>query len=151
MTTRANFNVFAMALFDVLKSDYDAVEAYAFAMNKVSNKMYLPILKLFKQDHEDHIILINRFIQDHHIKVPNDEKMKSALPKIKVYLGNLMGDTSILLAIASSEANANQAYERINLFEERWPEIVETLKRHLDDEVTHKVWFESIFEKKVLQ
>ena len=46
---------FASALKDLVELDYDAVEAYEAAINRLDDEEYKDVLKTFKEDHERHI------------------------------------------------------------------------------------------------
>ena len=134
---------FIAALKDLLELDYDAVEAYSVAIDKLENKDYATTLAHFREDHKRHIEQLTALLKDHDIDPPKGPDLKQYLAKGKVYMANLIGDEAILKAMHSNEMDTNTAYKRINQFTEMWPEAVTILQRGLEDETTHKLWIES--------
>ena len=44
----------------------------------------------------------------------------------------------------SNEIDTNTAYERMNEYEDKWPDSAVSLMRGLEDERRHKAWLESV-------
>ncbi|MBV9576779.1 MAG: DUF2383 domain-containing protein [Gammaproteobacteria bacterium] len=134
---------FISAFKELLELDYDAIEAYQVAIEKLENFSYKNALKEFKNDHENHVQEITRLLTIHGEEVPDGPSAKQWLTKGKVYLAELMGDRAILSAMRSNEIDTNNAYERLNKYEDKWPDCVEFLKDGLRDEKRHKTWLEA--------
>ena len=134
---------FIKALKDLIELDYDAVEAYEAAINRIENEEYKNSLKKFKGDHERHIQELSEFLKENKETPPTGPSAKSLLTQGKVVLANLMGDTAILRAMRSNEIDTNTAYERINNYEEISEEIRGPLKKGLQDEKRHLAWIET--------
>ncbi|MBL0942527.1 MAG: DUF2383 domain-containing protein, partial [Alphaproteobacteria bacterium] len=58
---------FEVALKELLELDYDAVEAYEAAINRLENQEYKTQLNTFKNDHERHIKEISALLKKHNI------------------------------------------------------------------------------------
>ncbi len=135
---------FEDALKDLIELDYDAVEAYDAAINRLENQDFKEKLNIFKADHEWHIQELSSILKKRNIQPPSGPSTgKQWLAKGKVVLANLIGDTIILRAMISNELDTNTAYERISLRDDIWPEASDIIRRGLADERRHKKWLEN--------
>jgi bacterioferritin (cytochrome b1) len=145
MVTKVGMQIsFSSALQDLLALDYDAIEAYETAINKLENTNYKEKLTEFKADHERHIKEITTILGLHNEKIPTGPDAKQWLTKGKVILANLMGDEAILSAMKSNEGDTNTAYQRMNERDDIWEDAVEMLAKGWEDEKRHKAWLENI-------
>lgn len=135
---------FADALRDLTELDYDAIEAYDVAINRVDNIEYKTKLTEFRDDHRRHVEENSALLASHGEEAPAGPSGKQWLTKGKVVLADMIGDTTILVAMRSNEIDTNTAYERLNAHEGRWEDSLEFLSRGLSDERRHKAWLESI-------
>ena len=138
---------FADALRELVELDYDAIEAYAAAIDRLGNTKYKNKLEQFKADHENHVVTLNKFLRDHEEEGVEGPDAKKWLAKGKVILATLIDDKSILQAMLSNEEDTNNAYERMNAHEDIWPEVAEALSKGLADEKAHMEWFEETIEE----
>jgi ferritin-like metal-binding protein YciE len=134
---------FVAALKDLIELDFDATEAYAAAIDRVESAEYRSKLSDFKKDHERHIEDLSKILETHSEKPPTAASIKRWLTEGKVVLGGFVGDHFILSAMRSNEVDTNAAYERLNAYEDKWPDAVEALAKGLADEKRHKEWFEA--------
>ena len=135
---------FEDALKDLIELDYDAVEAYEAAVNRLHNQELKEKLNIFKADHEWHIQELANVLKKRNIAPPSGPSVgKQWLTKGKVILANLIGDNSILRAMLSNELETNTAYERVFLREDMWPEAKDIIRRSFEDEKRHKKWLEN--------
>lgn len=136
---------FEGALKDLIELDYDAVEAYETAVNRLETQELKEKLNIFKADHEWHIQELTSTLKKRNCLPPLGPSIgKQWLAKGKVVLANLMGDNTILRAMVSNEMDTNTAYERISLREDIWPEAKDIIRKGLDDEKRHKKWLENM-------
>lgn len=148
MTTRVGTqDEFVDALFELCELDYDAVEAYQAAINRLDDDSYKIQLSKFKTDHERHIREISAILSKHNAKVPDGPSAKHFLTQGKMVLANLFGDEAILKAMLSNEQDTNLAYERLNSRKDEWDDAKEILQRGLEDEHHHKSWIEQALGK----
>lgn len=142
---------FSSALTDLVELEYDAVEAYEAAINRLDNQEYRKKLISFKNDHMRHISELCELLKAHMITPPTGPSLgKQWLAKGKVILGNLVGDLAILRAMRSNEIDTNVAYERIKAREDSWPDSRDMIDRGFADEQRHKKWLEDILEDRFL-
>ncbi len=133
---------FSDALKNLLELDFDAVEAYDAAINRLGNQTYIQKLSEFRDDHKRHIKELSDLLRSHNEEVPEGPSMKQWLTKGKVVLANLVGDDTILGAMKTNEDDTNTAYERMAEREDQWEDAKDIILRGLQDEKKHKRWLE---------
>jgi rubrerythrin len=133
---------FADALRELIELDYDAVEAYEAAINRIEDKGYQIQLTKFKEDHQRHIKEGNELLAKHAEDTVDSPSAKQWLAKGKVVLANLAGDEAILKAMITNEDDTNTAYENMNEREDKWEDAYSFLELGLEDERRHKKWME---------
>lgn len=135
---------FVDAVKDLIELDYDAIEAYDAAINKLENKAYKEMLIDFKWDQNRHIDELSSILTHHGEEPPSGPSIvKQWLVKGKLFLGTLQGDKSILKAILSNKEDTNLAYLRMTKRDDKWIDIADTLDRGLIDEQSHKKLLEN--------
>jgi rubrerythrin len=137
---------FAEALQALIELDYDAVEAYQVAINRLDNKDYKAKLTEFKTDHQRHIVELSHIAREHNVVPPVGPSVKQWLTKGKAVLADLLGEKALLQAMLSNEMDTNAAYDAMNKHPEAWENIKEALKRGYADEKKHKRWLEETIE-----
>ena len=140
-------NELTEAIIDLILLEYDAVEAYKAAVERLDNKVYKSKLQEFQSDHERHIDELSKFLTQKKIIPPKGPDAKQFLAKGKTILAGLIGDRLILHAMNSNEDNTNTAYKRMNDREDLDETIKNILSRAYDDEIKHKTWIEDTLEE----
>lgn len=133
---------FLSALEQLVRLDYDAIDAYEAAINRLENEYYQDKLEEFKVDHQRHIDEVSEFLRKNNKTPPVGSDIKSLLTQGKVVLAKLLGDETILRAMKSNEIDTNTAYERINSYKAIPQDIKEVLEKGLQDEKKHLAWLE---------
>ena len=131
----------------LIELDYDSVEAYEAALNRLENNHYKSSLEEFKSDHERHIDELCTFLKANGVDAPDGGSMKQVLTQGKVVLGGLVGDQAILKAMLSNEGDTNTAYERMNQRSDIEGDLKDILARGLEDEKKHAQWIKSNIDK----
>lgn len=140
-------NKFEDALYELCELDFDAVEAYEAAVNRLKKESFKQKLMEFKKDHERHITEISTLLEKHQVKAPEGPSLKGLLTQGKVVFANLIDDEAILKAMLTNEEDTNTAYERLNSHKEKWEDASDVLKKGLADEQKHKQWLELILKE----
>ncbi|MCD6038634.1 MAG: hypothetical protein K0S27_34 [Gammaproteobacteria bacterium] len=135
---------FTKALQELLELDYDAIEAYEAAINRIEDSNFKSKLSDFKIDHQRHVTEISALLRSRNADVPRGPDIKQWLTKGKVALGGMIGDNAILTAMLTNEEDTNTAYERMINHPEMWKEAAPILESGLLDEKRHKSWLESV-------
>jgi uncharacterized protein (TIGR02284 family) len=95
----------------LIRLDYDAIDAYDQAIQRISDTPSKQNLTLFRADHDRHV----RDLSPHLIKLgkqpPSKGDFKRFLTQGKVVLASLVGDLTILKAMWSNEDTTNKEYE----------------------------------------
>lgn len=135
--------LFDQATVALLELEYDALEAYEVAIDKLENTQYKQKMRDFKEDHQRHVKELSQLLTAHRISdIPTGPSGKQWLTKGKVALGSLMGDKAILLAMDTNEDDTNTAYERMVERDDIWAYAKDFLRGALADERKHKAWIE---------
>jgi rubrerythrin len=141
--TQEDFND---ALTQLLELEYDAVEAYRLAIEKLRNESYKARLLEFTADHDSHIVEISKFLEMHNITAPQSgDLIKGMLAKVKVLVGDMTSkDENILRAMLDNEKDTNAAYSRMINHQHKTLDVEVFLLKALEDERRHKAWLERI-------
>lgn len=131
----------------LIKLDYDAIEAYDAAIERLDDDESKRHLSQFREDHRRHTQELSQFLRDYGEAPPTGPDFKRILTQGKVMLANLGGDRAILKAMKSNEDQTNTAYERANEHRDLPPALMETLRKNLDDERRHRSWIERRIEQ----
>jgi uncharacterized protein (TIGR02284 family) len=128
---------------DLVELDYDAIEAYEAAIERLDDPIFTAQLKSFCEDHRRHVADLNPVIQDLGGEPVLEGDFKRILTKGKVILGGLVGDKAILSAMKTNEDDTNAAYERaVQNVESVSGFVVSILTRNLGDERRHRAYLE---------
>ncbi|KEI34608.1 DUF2383 domain-containing protein [Allofrancisella frigidaquae] len=147
--TQSNF---AKALTELAELDFDAIEAYEAAINRLKNINYKEQLQHFKQEHEKHVRDLNEILLLHDHERVTGPSMKQWLTKGKVVISNITGDDiGILQAMITNEEDTNTAYERMLDRQDKWSDAVEVLEKGLKDERHHKQWLKETIAAKGIE
>jgi rubrerythrin len=134
---------FAKVLAELVELDYDAVEAYDAAINRVKNEKYKVVFKEFRSDHAKHIGELNAILVNHGQKAVSGPSMvKQWITKGRVVMANMIGDENILKAMYENEKDTNAAYGKANDHKSKWVDAEEVVSKGLSDERKHKEWLE---------
>jgi uncharacterized protein (TIGR02284 family) len=128
------------ALNNLIALDFDAIEAYEAAINRLQNATYREHLRTFRDDHERHTRDLSALVREFGATPTAQASMKSLLTQGRVVLGNIMGDKGILQAMAANEEESNKAYEQAVQRDDLSPRMREVLQQNLADERRHRAW-----------
>lgn len=126
----------------LIELDYDAIEAYRVAIDKLDDASDKAQLGSFMADHERHVIELRPLVESLGERAADRADVKAVLTKGKVALGALLGDKAILLAMKTNEDDTNKAYERATGRDDLPAHIREVLVRNLSDERRHRAYIE---------
>lgn len=133
---------------DLIKLDYDAIEAYEEAVERIDNVAYKDKLREFCDDHRRHTRNLAEYLRQMGEDIPDGPGAKHFLTKGKVVLADMMGDEAILKAMKTNEDDTNTAYERAVKHAAVTPELRDTLEANLGDERIHRAWIVSTIESR---
>jgi uncharacterized protein (TIGR02284 family) len=126
----------------LIELDYDAIDAYQAAIDRLDDLLNKQQMRGFMEDHERHVRELSEFVTRSGVDAPTKGDFKRVLTKGKVVIGQLVGDRGILMAMKSNEDDTNQAYEQAVRRHDLATDLRETLQRNLADERRHRAWIE---------
>ena len=129
---------FTSVIRELIELDYDAVEAYKVAIDKLVNSEFKAKMQEFKKDHERHIEDLAAVLRKHFEEVPTGPDGKQWLTKGKVFLASAVSDKAILMAMKDNEEDTNTAYIRTYERDDMWNDAKEVIRKGKEDEKRHK-------------
>lgn len=129
-------------LIELGELEYDAIEAYKAAIERLGDVEVRRQMSSFLSDHERHVVEIDRLIRDFGATPPDSADIKQYLTKGKVMLGSLSGDRAILMAMKTNEDDTNTAYERAVARNDLPSHVRTVMAVNLSDERRHREWIE---------
>ncbi|GAB3677951.1 hypothetical protein GCM10028792_18970 [Salinisphaera aquimarina] len=127
-------------LHDLIKLDYDAIDAYDAAIERLDDSKAKEALAGFRKDHERHIADLSPHLSGMGSDVPSDSGAKSILTEDKVKVASLIGDSAILIAMATNEAETEAAYRSASERDDIDTMLRAKFEQGLADESRHKEW-----------
>lgn len=106
---------------DLLYLEHDAIAAYDSCIERLDDQMLSAKISEFKQDHLQHVEVLNEMARELGIDAPVEGDMKQMLTTGKVALADLMGDKAVLKAMKTNEDDTVTAYERASRHEDAVP------------------------------
>lgn len=126
----------------LVKLDYDAIEAYEAAIERLDDAESKGQLGIFRDDHRKHTENLGELLMKMNADVPQGPDAKRLLTKGKVVLGGLVGDKAILMAMHANEDVTNKTYEEAAKHVAGDSEMQQTLESNLQDERRHRDWID---------
>lgn len=126
---------------ELIKLDFDAVEAYEAAIERLEDAESRRMLNEFCEDHRRHTRNLGEHLRNAGHTPPKGPDAKRILTQGKVVIAGLAGDKAILKAMKSNEDDTNAAYERAGN-KDLPQEIHRTVLGNLEDERRHRAWIE---------
>lgn len=124
----------------LIELDFDAIEAYRAAIDKIKDTTSKAKLQEFMGDHERHTRELSDVVRGMGSEPADKADYKKLLTKGKVVIAGLTGDRGVLIAMKSNEDDTNTAYERAVARPDVPSSVRELLQRNLDDEKRHREW-----------
>lgn len=133
---------FLDALNCLLELEYEAIEIYEAAINRIESKNYVTQLKSFKQDHQNHIDKISKYLASKNYDLVKKPGIKQWISIASISFSSIIGDKNVLGSFRSAEEDTNTAYERVNNHSEAAQDFKRELTSFYEDEKRHKKWIE---------
>lgn len=128
---------------DLLYLEHDAIAAYDSCIERLDDQTLSAKISEFKQDHLQHVEVLNEMARELGIDAPVEGDMKQMLTTGKVALADLMGDKAVLKAMKINEDDTVTAYERASGHEDAIPKSKAFFTKAHEDELRHRAWMES--------
>lgn len=128
---------------DLLYLEHDAIAAYDSCIERLDDQTLSAKISEFKQDHLQHVEVLNEMARELGIDAPLEGDMKQMLTTGKVALADLMGDKAVLETMKTNEDDTVTAYERASRHEDAIPKSKAFFTKAHEDELRHRAWMES--------
>ncbi|MEE2860622.1 MAG: ferritin-like domain-containing protein [Pseudomonadota bacterium] len=124
----------------------DAIAAYETTIEKLSDSTIASQIESFRQDHLQHLDVLNEMAAETGAEAPLEGDMKQMLTTGKVTLAGMMGDSAILKAMKTNEDDTVPAYDRAAAHRDAIPKSKAFFEKALADERRHREWMERTAE-----
>jgi len=127
--------------------EHDAIAAYESTIERLDDKTLSSQVETFRQDHLQHLTVLNEMARELGIDAPTEGDMKQMLTTGKIALADLMGDAAILKAMKTNEDDTVTAYERAAVHQEAVPKSKAFFQKALADEQRHRAWMDTTAQR----
>ena len=118
----------------------DAIAAYESTISRLSDPALSQQVETFRQDHLQHLEVLNQIATETGADAPAEGDMKQMLTTGKIALADLFGDGAILKAMATNENDTVTAYERASAHPDAIEKSRAFFQKALADEQHHREW-----------
>lgn len=133
---------FHKMLSKLIALDFDAMQAYQAAIQRIESAPTRKVLTEFMADHARHSQDLGRILVEAGKSSPPNGDLRRLWTKGRVVVAGFAGDQAILQALKQHEDHTNLAYERAADHPEIPDSLRDALRQALDDERRHRAWFE---------
>ncbi len=130
-------------LIALVELDYDAIEAYEAAIDRLDDENFRANMRGFLLDHQRHVQELSEVIRELGGVPPTGGDLKRVLTKGKVVIAQIAGDRGILAAMKTNEDDTNTAYEHAVSHADTPQHIMTLLHRNLSDERRNRAWIQA--------
>jgi uncharacterized protein (TIGR02284 family) len=141
-TLRGNEDSILHLVANLIELDFDAIEAYSAAIERLDDPTSRETMSTFRRDHEEHVEDLSAVMESLGGAPPHQGDFKRILTRGKVVLAALAGDKAVLAAMKTNEDDTNAAYERAAQRTEIPAQLASVLQKNLADERRHRTWIE---------
>lgn len=131
---------------DLIQLDFDAIEAYEAAIERLDSADCRDNLERFMRDHERHTVNLSEQVRMLGGTPKTKGDFMAMLTKGKVLIGQIADDKGILMAMNANEAVTNKTYEKALAKMVGHPTEEAVVRANLADERRHKQWIEQKLE-----
>ncbi|MGF9694135.1 MULTISPECIES: DUF2383 domain-containing protein [unclassified Rhizobium] len=121
----------------------DAIAAYESCIERLDDKQLSSQIAAFRQDHLQHLDVLNEMARELGAEAPTEGDMKQMLTTGKIALADMLGDAAILKAMKTNEDDTVTAYERASQHQDAIPKSKAFFEKALHDEQRHRAWMDS--------
>ncbi|TBE06146.1 DUF2383 domain-containing protein [Rhizobium ruizarguesonis] len=125
---------------DLIYLEHDAIAAYESCIERLDNKEFSAQIATFREDHLQHLQVLNEMARELGVEAPTEGDMKQMLTTGKIALADIMGDAAILRAMKTNEDDTVRAYERASRHEDAIPASKAFFMKAHRDEERHRAW-----------
>lgn len=132
---------------DLIQLDFDAIEAYQAAIERLESADCRQHLETFMRDHERHTVNLAEQVSLLGGTPKTKGDFMAVLTKGKVVIGQIAEDKGILMAMNANETVTNKTYEKVLADIGGHAAAEAVVRGNLADERRHKAWIEQKLEE----
>lgn len=133
---------------NLIELDYDAIEAYEAAIDRLDEAQLRDRLMEYKRDHEQHTQNLGQWVSRLGGEPATKGDFKRVLTKGKVVIGGLGDTKGVLKAMKANEDVTNKKYEQALADIKEPQELVEVIRQNFADEQRHREWLIATIEQR---
>lgn len=131
---------------DLIQLDFDAIDAYRAAIDRLAAERYRDRLGEFLADHERHVRELSVKVRELGGQPPGEADFMRYLTKGSVVIASLMEDRGILQAMSANAQITNRAYQSALDALAGTADIERLVRRNRDDERRHTLWLDTTLD-----
>ncbi|MCJ8520665.1 rubrerythrin [Pseudorhizobium tarimense] len=147
VTTVGNESSIDKLVTNLIYLERDAIAAYEETINRLDDKALSSQVESFRQDHLQHLDVLNEMAGELGIDAPTEGDMKQMLTTGKIAMADMMGDKSVLKAMKTNEDDTVTAYERASNHQDAVPKSKAFFEKALADEQRHRSWMDTTAQR----
>jgi rubrerythrin len=128
---------------NLIALDYDAIEAYASALKRLSDAGDRAEVEGFMADHRRHVTDLTQLVLSIGDTPVTSADFKKVLAKGKVVIASIAGERGVLEAMRSNEETTSRVYQRASVELGVPQRVREVIASNLADEWRHLSWIVS--------
>ena len=129
-------------LSSLIALDFDAIEAYQAAIDRLHSPLDQDQLRSFLADHRRHVFELSPLVAEFHGRPVTEADFRRIITKGKVVLGGVIGDRGVLEAMMSNEEGTTKAYHKASMEPGMPLRVRAVIERNLSDERRHLAWIQ---------
>jgi len=126
----------------LIELDFDAIEAYEAAIERLKDPMEKAQLRKFLDDHTRHVVDLSPLVVELGGKPATKADFKKVLTKGKVVVAGLVGERAVLEAMKSNEETTTKTYRKASSEPGIPARVRAVVERNFADEQRHLAWIE---------
>ncbi len=134
---------FTQVIGHLIELEFDAIEAYKAALDRLELAVVLEQFRSFLADHEQHVSSLKELSHNYNLEIPAGPDVKKVLTQGKVIVAGLIDDQAVLSAMKSNEDDTVTAYERVFNHKGLTADARPVIAQALEDECRHRQWIDS--------
>jgi rubrerythrin len=142
-TTVGTESTFEKIVQNLIILEHDAISAYESTIAKLEDPTSKAKIAEFKADHDSHMAELTRMASSLGIAAPQEGDFKEILTTGKIALAAVIGDKTILKAMATNEIETKMAYGQAAENADAPAEARAFFEKALADETRHKAWMDA--------
>lgn len=146
MASAKNRDIIRM-LNELIELDYDTIEAYRVAIDRLAQPGDRDQLQDYLDDHERHVRELGELVRSLGGEPSDGPDFKRIVTRGKVMLAGLLDDRAVMFAMKTNENDVHRAYSRAVAHKDLPDPVRRVLEHDQQDERRHRSWITARLEQ----